>query len=50
MLLEEVIREDLADIPKMDLVRVMAYIYRNLQRRTKGGDEYLRYINEYDGD
>ncbi len=49
-LLSEVIEEDLSDIPKEDLVRVMATIYRALQRRSKGGDEYLRYINEYTGD
>jgi hypothetical protein len=45
-LLGEVIEEDLSDIPKEDLVRVMASIYRAIQRRTKGGDEYLRFINE----
>ncbi|MFH2122273.1 MAG: hypothetical protein ABIJ50_02135 [Pseudomonadota bacterium] len=49
-LLSEVIEEDLSDIPKEDLVRVMATTYRALQRRTKGGDEYLRFINEYVGD
>lgn len=49
-LLSEVVEEDLADIPKEDLVRVMASIYRAIQRRTKGGDEYLRFINEYAGD
>lgn len=49
-LLSQVIEEDLADIPKVDLVRVMATIYRAIQRRTKGGDEYLRFINEYAGD
>ncbi|MBA3007302.1 MAG: hypothetical protein KKB91_01490 [Proteobacteria bacterium] len=48
--LSEVIEEDLSDIPKEDLVRVMATTYRALQRRTKGGDEYLRFINEYVGD
>lgn len=45
-LLGEVIDEDLSDIPKEDLVRVMASIYREILRRTKGGDEYLRFINE----
>lgn len=50
MLLSEVIEEDLSDIPKMDLVRVMSSIYAALQRRTKGGDEYLRFINEYSGE
>lgn len=49
-LLSEVIEEDLSDIPKEDLVRVMASIHRAIQRRTKGGDEYLRFINEYAGD
>ena len=44
-LFSEVIEEDLSDIPKEDLVRVMATIYRAMQRRTKGGDEYLRFIN-----
>ena len=50
MLLNEVIEEDLSDIPKVDLVRVMSTIYCALQRRTKGGDEYLRFINEYSGE
>jgi hypothetical protein len=49
-LLNEVVEEDLSDIPMEDLVRVMASIYRAIQRRTKGGDEYLRFINEYAGD
>lgn len=49
-LLSEVVEEDLSDIPKEDLVRVMASIHRAIQRRTKGGDEYLRFINEYAGD
>lgn len=49
-LLSEVIEEDLSDIPKEDLVRVMGTIHRAIQRRTKGGDEYLRFINEYTGD
>lgn len=50
VLLSEVIEEDMSDIPKEDLVRVMATIHRAIQRRTKGGDEYLRFINEYTGD
>jgi hypothetical protein len=49
-LMTQVIDEDLSDIPKVDLVRVMATIHRAIQRRTKGGDEYLRFINEYSGD
>ncbi|MBV5331123.1 hypothetical protein JZU69_01635, partial [bacterium] len=49
-LLNETIEEDLTDIPKEDLVRVMATTHRAIQRRTRGGDEYLRYINEYAGD
>lgn len=49
-LLNEVIDEDLSDIPKVDLIRVMSSIYAALQRRTQGGDEYLRFINEYSGD
>lgn len=49
-LLSEVIEEDLSDIPEADLVRVMSSIYSALQRRTKGGDEYLRFINEYSGE
>lgn len=49
-LLNEVIDEDLSDIPKVDLIRVMSSIYAALQRRTQGGDEYLRFINEYSGE
>lgn len=49
-LLTEVVEEDLSDIPLEDLIRVMASIYRAIQRRTKGGDEYLRFINEGTGD
>lgn len=50
VLLLEVIAEDLSDIPIEDLVRVLAFLYRSIQRRTKGGDEYLRFINEHTGD
>jgi hypothetical protein len=49
-LLQEMITEDLSDIPAEDLVRVLAFLYREIQRRTKGGDEYLRFINEHSGE
>ena len=44
-----IIENDLSDISKEQLVKVMASIYRSIQRRTNGGREYLTFAQQYVG-
>jgi len=45
----QVIEEDLSDTSKEQLVKVIAAIYRSIQRRTAGGREYLDFTQQYVG-
>jgi hypothetical protein len=45
----QIIEEDLSDTSKEQLVKVMASIYRSIQRRTTGGREYLTFAQQYVG-
>ncbi len=45
----QTIDEDLSDTSKEQLVKVMASIYRSIQRRTTGGREYLTFAQQYVG-
>lgn len=45
----QIIEQDLADTPKDQLIKVMASIYRSIQRRTNGGREYLNFVRQYVG-
>lgn len=47
--MSQVIEEELCDIPQEQLVKVMASVYRSVQRRTNGGREYLIFIKQYVG-
>ena len=42
----EVIDQDLLDIRDSELVKIVAAIYRSMQRRTAGGREYLQFIQQ----
>lgn len=43
----QIIEQDLIDTSKERLVKVMASIYRSIQRRTNGGREYLTFAQQY---
>lgn len=45
----QVIDQDLSNIPEEQLVKVLASIYRSIQRRTTGGREYLQFTQQYVG-
>ncbi|MGD9353643.1 MAG: hypothetical protein PVI72_11995 [Desulfobacterales bacterium] len=45
----QIIEKDLSDTSKEKLVKVMASIYRSIQRRTAGGREYLAFVQQYVG-
>ncbi|BBO81784.1 hypothetical protein DSCO28_23500 [Desulfosarcina ovata subsp. sediminis] len=45
----QTIEKELSKVPKEYLVKVMASIYRSIQRRTNGGREYLIFIQQYVG-
>ena len=45
----QIIEKDLADTSKEQFVKVMASIYRSIQRRTVGGREYLTFVQQYVG-
>jgi hypothetical protein len=45
----KIIKEELSTVPKERFVKVMASIYRSIQRRTNGGKEYLTFIQQYVG-
>jgi vacuolar-type H+-ATPase subunit C/Vma6 len=43
------LEKDLSFIPKEQRIKVMASIYRSIQRRTNGGREYLQFAQQYVG-
>lgn len=45
--MSQLIENDLADTPGEQLIKVMAAIYRSIQRRTNGGREYLSFVQQY---
>ena len=45
----EVCHQDLASTPQEELVKVMAAVYRSIQRRTNGHREYLQFAQQYVG-
>ena len=45
----EAIDQDLSNIAEEQLIRVLASIYRSIQRRTDGGREYLQFTKQYVG-
>ncbi len=47
--LSKIFEKDLPDTPKEKLIKVLASIYRSIQRRTNGGREYLTFVQQYVG-
>ena len=47
--MSQIIEHDLPDTSKEQLIKVMASIYRSVQRRTCGGREYLTFAQQYVG-
>lgn len=47
--MSQIIEQDLSNIPKEQLIKVLASIYRSIQRRTNGGREYLKFTQQYVG-
>ena len=45
----DMIEEELPDIPKEQLIKVMAAIYKSILKRTNGGREYLAFVQQYVG-
>jgi len=45
----ELIENDLPEISKEEILKVMASIYRSIQRRTNGNREYLDFVQQYVG-
>ncbi len=45
--LAKAIREELAQVPVEKLVKVLAAVYRSIQRRTNGGCSYLGFISNF---
>lgn len=47
--MSQIIEQDLSDTSEEQLIKVMASIYRSIQRRTSGGREYLTFAQQYVG-
>ena len=47
--MSQLIEQDLSNTPKEQLIKVLASIYRSVQRRTNGGREYLTFAQQYVG-
>jgi len=45
----KLIENDLPDISNEEILKVLATIYRSIQRRTNGGREYLDFVQQYVG-
>jgi hypothetical protein len=47
--MSQTIDKEFSNIPEEQLIKVLASIYRSLQRRTSGGREYLQFTQQYVG-
>lgn len=47
--MSQIIEQDLSDIAKEQRIKIMASVYRSIQRRTNGGREYLAFVQQYVG-
>ena len=45
----QIIAQDMAEVDEQELVKVLASVYRSIQRRTNGGSAYLNFIRDYVG-
>jgi len=48
-LIAQTISEELSQVPAEKLVKVLAAVYRSIQRRTNGGCSYLEFISNFTG-
>jgi hypothetical protein len=44
-----IVEKDLSNVSMERIVKVMAAVYRSIQRRTLGGTQYLDFIRDYVG-
>ncbi len=47
--ISQAIEQDFQNVPGEQLIRVLATVYRSIQRRTNGGSEYLQFAQQYVG-
>ena len=47
--IRQIIADDMAEVAEEDVVKVLASVYRSIQRRTNGGNAYLSFIRNYVG-
>ena len=47
--MSEMLVEDLPNIPEEQLIKILASVYRSIQRRTSGGREYLHFAQQFVG-
>ena len=48
-LFSKTISEELSRVPAEKLVKVLAAVYRSIQRRTIGGSSYLEFVSRFTG-
>ena len=48
-LFSRTIREELSRVPAEKLVKVLTAVYRSIQRRTIGGNSYLKFVSQFTG-
>ena len=48
-LFSRTISEELSRVPAEKLVKVLAAVYRSIQRRTIGGSSYLEFVSRFTG-
>jgi beta-phosphoglucomutase-like phosphatase (HAD superfamily) len=46
-LIDEAIREELADLDRQDIATALGTVYRSVRRRTAGNREYLDFIRQF---
>jgi hypothetical protein len=46
-LLSQSVGKELKDVPDKTLVKVLAAVYRAIQRRTNGGSSYLEFVSHF---
>ncbi len=48
-LFSRTIKSELSHVPAEELVKVLAAVYRSIQRRTIGGSSYLEFVSRFTG-
>ena len=47
--MRQILASDLSAVDEQNLIKVLATVYRSIQRRTNGGNAYLNFIQQYVG-